>query len=108
MDLQVKLTLFFLILIINCYLIEAPRTRTNRVANQVPDEILNDPLLNKSIETVTTNFYADLAQQFIKYFFFRFLPTITLKFTKLFGESEKLKPREVENIIVCVYINLVY
>lgn len=33
--------------------IEAPRVRSNRVANQVPDEILNDPLLNKAIETVS-------------------------------------------------------
>lgn len=32
---------------------EAPRARSSRVANQVPDEILNDPLLNKSLETVS-------------------------------------------------------
>jgi 2-(3-amino-3-carboxypropyl)histidine synthase len=39
-----------------CFYIEAPRARSNRVANQVPDEILNDPLLNKSIETVMSIF----------------------------------------------------
>lgn len=36
----------------HCFYLEAPRARNHRVANQVPDEILNDPLLNKAIETV--------------------------------------------------------
>jgi hypothetical protein len=47
----------------HCFYVEAPRARSNRVANQVPDEILNDPLLNKSIETVNLfflGFYARL------------------------------------------------
>lgn len=41
------------LLILTPHLIEAPRARSSRVANQVPDEILNDPLLNKSLETVS-------------------------------------------------------
>ncbi|CEP09883.1 hypothetical protein [Parasitella parasitica] len=35
---------------------KAPRARSSRVANQVPDEILNDPLLNKSLETIPSNY----------------------------------------------------
>ncbi|CAO0794362.1 unnamed protein product [Mucor circinelloides] len=35
---------------------KAPRARSSRVANQVPDEILNDPLLNKSLETMPSNY----------------------------------------------------
>ncbi|KAI7861175.1 putative diphthamide synthesis protein-domain-containing protein [Circinella umbellata] len=32
------------------------RSRTNRVANQIPDEILNDPLLNKALEQLPSNY----------------------------------------------------
>ncbi|KAI9318528.1 putative diphthamide synthesis protein-domain-containing protein [Dichotomocladium elegans] len=32
------------------------RTRGSRVANQVPDEILNDPLLNRAIEQLPSNY----------------------------------------------------
>ncbi|CEG78188.1 Putative Diphthamide biosynthesis protein 1 [Rhizopus microsporus] len=35
---------------------KAPRARSNRVANQVPDEILQDPLLNKAIEQIPSNY----------------------------------------------------
>lgn len=34
-------------------LLETRRARAGRLANQVPDEILNDPLLNKAIEQVS-------------------------------------------------------
>ncbi|KAI8973608.1 putative diphthamide synthesis protein-domain-containing protein [Mycotypha africana] len=34
----------------------APRSRTSRVANQIPDEILNDPLLNKAVESFPSNY----------------------------------------------------
>ncbi|KAI7869387.1 putative diphthamide synthesis protein-domain-containing protein [Spinellus fusiger] len=32
------------------------RPRTNRVVHQIPDEILNDPLLNKAIEQIPSNY----------------------------------------------------
>ncbi|KAI9277538.1 putative diphthamide synthesis protein-domain-containing protein [Sporodiniella umbellata] len=35
---------------------KAPRARTGRMANQVPDEILQDPLLNKAITQIPTNY----------------------------------------------------
>ncbi|KAG1462129.1 hypothetical protein G6F46_001835 [Rhizopus delemar] len=35
---------------------KAPRGRTGRMANQVPDEILQDPLLNKAIEQIPSNY----------------------------------------------------
>ncbi|KAI8379227.1 putative diphthamide synthesis protein-domain-containing protein [Radiomyces spectabilis] len=35
---------------------KAPRSRAGRVMNQVPDEILNDALLNKAIEQIPSNY----------------------------------------------------
>ena len=76
--------------------LEAPRARSSRVANQVPEEILNDALLNKAIESVKSFLPSTLGKtKSYSIISFRFLQIITLKSTKLFGELEKLKLREV-------------